>query len=240
MIKEAMNWIKDHGEKQVQEIKDGERRYLSQAVHELKPPSAKVLCLKTLSGLTTFIENKVDKFDKSKMLIHVVNYDEVHLYGPLGEVWRSREKYACVSLPQTDGFEFGTKMNHEDFVVALQTNFQETEDLKKVLALVGSMKSGKIHTSADDGVSQTVETSMGVQLASEKEIPNPVHLRPFRTFRDLDDQPESKFVLRVHQRDEELPRVALYEADGGAWVIDAVDKVRDYLKSNLDGVEIIS
>lgn len=239
MLKTAFEWIKDHGEKQIQVIEHEGRKYASKNAEAIKCPKPDKLCISSLSGLCGFINNGVDKFDKSKLLIHVISEKEVQLLGPLTMPWRDREYLACVQLPEIEEFSFGQKMNHEDFVIALQTKFQETDDLKKILSLVGSMKSGKVQTSSDDGISQTVETTMGVQLASQKEVPNPVLLRPFRTFRDLDSQPISKFVFRVHQRDEELPRAVLYEADGGAWVITAMFDIGEYLKDEDLGVEII-
>lgn len=44
-------------------------------------------------------------------------------------------------------------------------------------------------------------------------------LKPYRTFREM-DQPESPFVLRVW-KDNEGVRLAVFEADGGAWKIKA-------------------
>lgn len=239
MIREALNWIKDHGEKQVQLIEKDGRQYTSSAIHPVKAPSPESLCLSTLSGLCEFINNNADKFNKQKLLIQIVSFDELHLWGPLTTLWRTREKFACVSLPEYDGFDFGRKMNHETFLIALQTHFEETEDLKKLLALAGTIKAGKVQTSSDDGISQTVESKLDVHLAAEKEVPNPVHLRPFRTFRDLDKQPLSKFVFRVHQKEDELPSLALYEADGGAWRLDAMSFIFNYLKIADIGVQII-
>jgi len=239
MFKEAFQWIKEHGEKQIQVIEHDGRKYTSKNAEAIKDPMPFRVQLSTLSGLCEFINNKVDNLDKSKLLIHIVDHAEIHLLGPLTEKWRDREHLATVKLPEVEEFDFGQKMNHEDFVIALQTKFQETEDLKKILSLVGSMKSGKVQTSSDDGISQTVETKMGVQLASQKDVPNPVKLRPFRTFRDLESQPESKFVFRVKQIDEELPRAVLYEADGGAWVINAMSDIGEFFKEADLGVEII-
>ena len=55
-----------------------------------------------------------------------------------------------------------------------------------------------------------------------------VKLKPYRTFSEV-DQPESEFLLRL----SEGARVALYEADGGAWTLQARRNVADYLRTAL-------
>jgi hypothetical protein len=42
-------------------------------------------------------------------------------------------------------------------------------------------------------------------------------------------QPESLFVFRLQSG----PRAALFEADGGAWKVEAMDTIHAYLKENL-------
>lgn len=55
-----------------------------------------------------------------------------------------------------------------------------------------------------------------------------VRLKPYRTFNEV-DQPESEFLVRL----SEGGYVALYEADGGAWTLQARRNVADYLKTAL-------
>ena len=49
---------------------------------------------------------------------------------------------------------------------------------------------------------------------ADVKVPNPVTLRPFRTFIEV-EQPESKFIFRMR----EGGRCAIFEADGahGSW-----------------------
>lgn len=55
-----------------------------------------------------------------------------------------------------------------------------------------------------------------------------VQLKPYRTFIEI-DQPESEFLLRLHDG----MKVALYEADGGAWKLQARTNIAEYLKTEL-------
>ncbi|MEB9782308.1 hypothetical protein P4K16_30685, partial [Bacillus cereus] len=57
---------------------------------------------------------------------------------------------------------------------------------------------------------------------------NPVQLSPYRTFVEV-EQPESKFVFRMR----EGARCGLFEADGGAWKLEAMNNIKEYLKEAL-------
>lgn len=71
-------------------------------------------------------------------------------------------------------------------------------------------------------------------------MPNPVYLAPYRTFREV-TQPLSPFVLRMKQgREGGLPTVALFEADGGKWKLDAIAFIRDFLREKIETVPIIA
>ncbi|WP_235888509.1 RusA family crossover junction endodeoxyribonuclease [Streptococcus pneumoniae] len=58
--------------------------------------------------------------------------------------------------------------------------------------------------------------------------PNPVTLRPYRTFSEV-EQPASLFVFRIDKQ----ANMALFEADGKRWVADAVGNIAAYLKEQL-------
>lgn len=64
-------------------------------------------------------------------------------------------------------------------------------------------------------------------LAKAK-APNPVTLRPYRTFSEV-EQPSSEFIFRINQ----LANMALFEADGGKWRLDAINNIANYLKEEL-------
>jgi len=85
-----------------------------------------------------------------------------------------------------------------------------------------------------DGVGQQITVKEGVSMATTVNFQNPVPLQPRRTFSEV-DQPESNFTLRV---DKEA-KVALFESDGGAWKIDAVNYIRQYLTAQIENPAVI-
>ncbi len=72
---------------------------------------------------------------------------------------------------------------------------------------------------------------VGVVLVEQVQIPKPMVLRPFRTFCEI-EQPESKFIVRVRDRHGDF-QIALFEADGGAWEMSAIHRIREYMEMHL-------
>ena len=79
--------------------------------------------------------------------------------------------------------------DQERFLIELQANFVETDDLITIMQVAGNIKSGTTANYSDDGVSQKTTIKTGVELA-DVIVPNPVKLRPYRTFAEI-EQPES-------------------------------------------------
>ena len=65
----------------------------------------------------------------------------------------------------------------------------------------------------DDGVSQKTTIKTGIANKTDVIVPNPVKLRPYRTFAEI-EQPESSYVFRIMDTDRG-PAFKLVEADGG-------------------------
>ena len=57
----------------------------------------------------------------------------------------------------------------------------------------------------------------GVANLAKAKAPNPVMLRPYRTFAEV-EQPASQFVFRIDKNAE----MALFSADGGKWHLNAI------------------
>lgn len=56
-------------------------------------------------------------------------------------------------------------------------------------------------------------------------------LRPYRTFREV-EQPASRFVLRLQSgQGDGMPKAALFEADGGAWRLTAIEAIARWLRT---------
>jgi hypothetical protein len=120
-------------------------------------------------------------------------------------------------------------------VVLLQTCFvRGVGDWAKVVAVAGNVTAGSTREYTDDGVSQAVTAKVGVATKADVAMPNPVLLAPYRTFPEI-EQPIGSFVFRARSNgSDNAPSFALFEADGGAWRIDAMERIVAWLKKGAD------
>jgi hypothetical protein len=201
--------------------------------------------LGTLAGFAAYVKENRDKLDLGTLATIVRSHSRVELVGPLQGEFQQRPVFAAADLHELagdTGFRFGTYLDPETFVIDVQVRFVPTDTRALMLALVGNLKDESVRQANDDGVTQVVAARAGVVMAREVEVPNPVKLKPFRTFREV-EQPESRFVLRVKRGSEgQLPTCALYEADGAAWKLEAVSSIATWLREKLDktGVVVIA
>jgi hypothetical protein len=209
------------------------RLFLIEKKKELVPaPSC--LNISTLTGLVDFIighNNGTSAEDPA--IIHIIDQSEVALLSEPFGVLKQRTQFVKASFATLLGtsFVFGQYYDQESFVVGLQSLFEPTASRAMVLKVIGTIQDNQVREFSDDGVTQSVAAKAGVALVKEIEVPNPVFLKPFRTFREI-DQPESPFVLRV-RTGKEKPQCALFEADGGRWKLTAIQLIKEYLESKI-------
>lgn len=240
MIKEAIEKILSLAPAQVFEINGIQHVKEGDKARAVLPLEQACLKLSTLSGLVDYVKNQVDGDMKGSSFIHVIDHETVSLSQVLNEKTKQRANIIVCDLNNHgEGFSFGKQHQVEEFIIALQARFVPTTNLSKVLSLVGNMKAEKVTSATDDGISQKIATGSGVVLMTESVVPNPVSLKPYRTFREI-EQPDSNFVFRLSQRGSELPTCALHEADGGQWKLEAIQKIRDYFKSALPDMKVIA
>lgn len=134
--------------------------------------------------------------------------------------------YEAVS--DVPGITTNQSMTQEQAVVELQSLYAVTDDRDYLLALLSRIDVNQGVSSVDNGISQEVSVRTGAVL-KEKQIVQPiVHLQPYRTFLEV-EQPASDFLLRL----DKDGRPALYEADGGAWKLEAKRNIAAYLGEQL-------
>lgn len=184
-------------------------------------PMPEAVELSTMSGLAAYVGANRDEWDVSRLTVHVRTPTLITLWGPVHGPRRQRDELARVTRTWAP-FPFEKWISLEDAVIRLQTQFVDSEDRRAVLAVLGNVRESAVRTMDDSGVSQTVTASKGVALRAEVAVPNPVMLRPYRTFSEI-DQPASTFVLRLRSgAGDQLPTVALFPADGGNWEREAM------------------
>lgn len=234
MIKNALQYIIGLAKPEIQNISGVS--YSDKPLHRINPiPYASEIQMNTLSSLIDYIKSGVDTFG-GKMIIHVQSPVRVAMYSAL-DVERNREEIVTVNA-QIPNFDFGRFIDHESFCIGVQSKFVDdpTTDKALLLKFAGTVEAGSVAEYGDDGVSQKATVKTGIASKGDAIIPSPATLKPFRTFVEV-DQPASSFIFRM--KDDRCGGVqcALFEADGGAWKIDAVEAIKAYLISALEGFD---
>lgn len=93
-------------------------------------------------------------------------------------------------------FQFDRYYDQERFLIELQANFIESDDLTVLKQVAGNIESGTTANYDDDGVSQKTTIKSGIANKTDVIVPNPVKLRPYRTFAEI-EQPQSSYVFRI-------------------------------------------
>ena len=190
-------------------------------------PKADSLSVNTLTSIVDYIKGKPEEL-RETMILHVISPTEVRLYSGLVDE-RNREELMRADAIVNE-FQFDRYYDQERFLIELQANFVETEVLTTIMQVAGNIKSGTTANYSDDGVSQKTTIKSGVELA-DVIVPNPVKLRPYRTFAEI-EQPESSYVFRIKDS-ERGPAFKLVEADGGLWKNVTMKKIKEYLEFEL-------
>lgn len=228
MIKKALEYIVDLKAPQVQEI-NGEI-YSDKELHRIyHNPKATAIEMRTLTSLVEYIKASIDIMHE-KMIVHVVSPTRVELYSQLDDD-RKRE-YMVEVEAQVPDFSYGRYMEHESFLIALQSKFIENADRELLLKFTGTVENGTVAQYGDDGVTQKATIKTGIASKGEAIVPNPVKLRPFRTFIEV-EQPESAFIFRMRQNEGIGVECAIFEADGSAWKNAAMKNIKEYLQFEL-------
>jgi hypothetical protein len=204
-------------------------------------PIAVPLGVATLGAVRDYLAANKDALDLSRLVVHVLSPTQVTVLGPLDGRARSREAYVTAKSADLTENWLGRFWTLEEFLIGLQVRFVPADDRTRVLTVMSNVKHESVKTALDDGVTQIVQARAGVALVSDVVVPNPVVLCAYRTFRDV-VQPSSLFVLRVKSGHAgELPEAGLFEADGGAWRLTAIEQIRVWLSEALPaGVAVLA
>jgi len=203
----------------------GNRSYSNQALHLIKEPEPAPLTIHTLTGVVNYVKGLSSDHAEGAFL-QVLSHQEVRLLSTLCLETAQRACFLVAKPPESRGYPFGNWLDLETFIIELQAKFVSDDTSRDLLQMISSIKDEFVKTSTDDGFSQTVTAKAGIALVDTVKVPNPVTLRPYRTFMEV-DQPPSTFVLRLRKGIE----ISLHEADGGQWRLKAIQAIREYLET---------
>ena len=225
ILREAVEYIVSLGKANVIEV--NEKVYSDKPLTPCYRPTQATLNTETLTSIVDYIKRNTDGCRKrGDVVVHVESPIKVSVFSNVNaEMRRNEYIIATAMLPR---FDFGYFYDTENFNILMQSVFERNEDADILLRVVGNLKDEAVKTLGDDGVSQAVTIKSGIATVADVKVPNPVTLKPYRTFLEA-EQPESKFIFRMRDGG----RCALFEADGGAWKREAINSVTEYLQNQL-------
>lgn len=192
---------------------------------------AKRISASTLTSMVDYIKNCAEELQEH-MIIHVESPTHVSLYSGLNQE-RKRE-YLFESVAQIPEFMYDRWYDQERFLIELQANFEVTQDLLTMQKVSRNVEAKTTATYGDDGVSQKTTIKQGIASKADVIVPNPVTLRPYRTFLEI-EQPSSQFVFRI--KDEGgAPQFKIVEAEGGLWKNETMLLIKEYFLAELKNI----
>ncbi len=210
--------------------------YSNQNLHEIKiKNTADEIEFNDLSSLVSMIKIELKKFNRP-LFINIESPTKVSVFTALDNE-KDRE-IPYIARYSSEGFMFGRNYSHEDFVIALRSQFIQSDDTKDMLELLKKVTNAQSVETEDDGITQRVTASQGSSLARTIQSAPIRLLAPYRTFNDV-EQPTSEFLFRM----KDSYSFALYEADGGAWKRQAKENIKTYfyetLTEEIDNGEVV-
>jgi hypothetical protein len=216
-------------------VEVGGRQYSTVKLEPCKAPLPPKVVFHSLSGLRDYLltfRTRDAAFSNRDFHVSVDSPTCVSVISTCEGVFNERVVLAQTSTTH-DEFPFGRYLDQEEFVIALQTQFVQDDMLRAVLGVAGNLSAASDVNVADDGLTQKVTIQLGVVQKSTVAVTNPVTLKPYRTFLEVDQAP-CQLVLRFRKggKDGGAPQCALFEADGGLWKIKAMENCAAWLSGN--------
>jgi hypothetical protein len=222
------------------------RKYTIRGITPVYDPTPAYFGVNTLTGLVDYLKADVDNLAVDKLICHVVSPEHVSVFSALHGAFQQRDEFIRAVMPQKYEKLFGVFRDTESFNIWLQSGFADMSltfdgklatatDKGLILKYVGNIRDSAVRTIGDNGVSQEVTVRTGVASIENVILPNPVTLRPYRTFNEV-EQPVSSFVFRA----QDGPKFALVEADNGAWKGVAMKNIKAFLEYEVPGLHVIA
>jgi hypothetical protein len=233
MIKEAIDFLLELKRPEIVTDDNGDQHIIhGGAYRDLKvaPELPTRFETHTLSGLVGFLNVMNETED---VFINVLSPTNVVVLDHAYDDFNRRFLFADCDMFSRKEFSFGMEMYIERFIIDLRSKFVLDEELKKILSFVSSISQTCSTQADDDGISQTVIKKNEITHRKEMARTDGIcKLRPYRTFSEV-EQPQINCYLRLTHKKDELPRVTLYEADGGGWKNKAVANIKKWLSERV-------
>jgi len=232
MIKEAIDRILSLSK--IRTFTKDDQTYTKDSISRIKRPEQTAvlsLNLRNLAGLIDYIEN-IPELHRDHLIMVIKSPVMVSLMSEINPVNDNTQFEFANAKMELEGFQFGGWHDLEGFIIQLLGKFEATPDRDGILEMLANLSNENVVDVNDNKFTQKLQVKTGLTTKANVEVKNPVLLKPFRTFREV-NQPESNFVLR-YRNDKRGGggggiEAALFEGDGGRWQLEAIANIKAYL-----------
>ena len=222
------------------EMEYGGNRYVDKALNLVKPPLHEAHQVSTLQGLIDLTEILHKNFQKEGLMCLIQDHLHVSVFTETYGTCRRKECLIDAQGDVPNKFQFGFFLPPDEFCIGLLSKFVHEVPLETLYSLANNLTSESIRQDEDTGIGQRVIKKSGVATREEVVVQAHHLLRPFRTFADV-AQPASRFLFRIRMEKDQPPKCALFEADGGAWIVAAKATIKAWLEARLsDRVKVVA
>lgn len=223
-------------------IEIGQKHYSPNRMFEVgEKPEVLKFQIATLTGLVNYIKSEIDMDVVGKKIVVIFSPTSVEVADQLDAETHRRNFPLCARLAaEMTISDWRVWRDVEEFIIFLKSRFVPTDGQAKLLNYVSRLAKTDSLQFEDDGVTQTATVKKGMlgALKAQEAAPSIIELKPFRTFREV-DQPASNFLFRMSSQGDDAPACSLHEADGGTWRLKAVENIKNYLAEKLPGTTVI-
>jgi hypothetical protein len=239
MIREALEYLFELQAPKVVEVdpKDIDEKVVrvQGGYVNLEPPQIDTM---QLANLESMVEFSVRHVPVTEGFFVVSLSGDVELWSYPHPRTKERDRWAYCKLSMigalTQCGEQGNPgwLRAEAMIPMLLTEFEDSDERKTLLKILGNVTDGVVHTYEDDGVGQQVTTKRGVSMKGLSELPSPLYLIPRATYPELVNSSQ-QYIVRAEGGSETSPPTFLLKR-----VFDPVfehvrrQSIVEYLKSN--------
>ena len=227
MNKETIEKIEEMSKLENKTIEVDGKVYSLKELHEVKPRRSCLQSIesKSLIGFVDYVKHMITNHnDKERPLPVIIQVSANGVKAKTGLINELERDTIAEATPSTIDASYGRYKSLEETIIALQTKFVRTDVVDSLLETLKCMVIDNTVAVEDDGVSQRVTVANGAGIRSEIKLSPIVRLKPYTTFREL-EQPDRLFLLRVDKHGD----IALFEADGDCYKQKIIETTRDYL-----------
>lgn len=188
-------------------------------------PRPQVIKVSGLDGICKMVRAEIDKVD-SVLFVCADDYNKVSVFTTYQDDFT--RYYLYEAKADAPGLGTGWR-SKESAVIELRSLCIPNDGVNGLLDMLSKITFDDSLEINDNGVSQSVKAQSGVSLSTMVNVNPRVNLKPFRTFLEIADQPESEFLFRV----DKDKGVGLFEADGGIWKLEAKKSIVTYFENEL-------